>query len=73
MFFALRLVTSVAASKVVLGTTIVATPLQYAGVALVCAAITGYLGLQLWAARRGPRALAAAAAAAAAADASQRV
>ncbi|PRW58098.1 Ankyrin repeat-containing YAR1 [Chlorella sorokiniana] len=52
MFFSLRVITSVVASKVILGATIVQTPLQIAGVVLVALAITCYMALQWWEAHR---------------------
>ncbi|GAB4822944.1 hypothetical protein N2152v2_009990 [Parachlorella kessleri] len=52
LFFGLRLVVSVVASKLVLGATIIQCDLQVAGIVLVVASITGYTLIQWWTGRQ---------------------
>jgi hypothetical protein len=46
MFFGMRLIAAVVGSKLILGVTIVRTPVQDAGVALMVLAMTAYSAVQ---------------------------
>ena len=64
MFFGLRLVFAVCLSTPILGSTVIQTGVQIAGVVVTAVAVTCYAGSQWWASRQAQRRAAAAAAAA---------